>query len=423
MCFSQAFGLRAVPLLGPKTKTGALREPDCPRPPEFCNSLLLLSFTCALRPLTKAFLSWCATLALLLRLYILIEMADSRPTDPHGPASRRKSPGGPIDAHVHIVGNGSGGTGCWLRLGMFRRPMAALMLRHARLPAKALRGNLDALYLSRLLEMVRGSSLAAVVILAQERVHDDRGIALENAGAFYVPNQYVLRLGREHPELLPAVSIHPARADALDELEMCLEGGAVMMKCLPNCQNIDCNDRRFSKFWERMAEAKLPLLAHTGGEHTLPIVRSEYSDPRRLKLPLECGVTVIAAHCATKSGLTDPEYFHHFVEMTRQFPNLYGDNSAFTVPIRGRHVPECTREPLANRLIHGSDFPVPVYGHFPWLRGFIDWETFRRCERETNVLERDYQLKRGMGFPSESFTRLWKLLRLPTQATAGAPAI
>jgi hypothetical protein len=63
-------------------------------------------------------------------------------------------------------------------------------------------------------------------------------------------------------------------------------------------------------------------------------------------------------------------------------------------------------------LIHGSDFPVPVYGHFPWLRGFIDWPTFRRWERHPNPLERDYQLKLAMGFPAETFTRIWKLLRL-----------
>ncbi|HEV2390875.1 MAG TPA: amidohydrolase family protein [Verrucomicrobiae bacterium] len=318
----------------------------------------------------------------------------------------------PVDGHVHVVGNGSGGTGCWLRVSAWRRPMAELMLRHFGLPPTALAGDLDRLYVARLLEFVRGSSLGAVVILAQDLVYNDEGQPIEGAGSFYVPNQYVLRLAREHPEFLPAVSIHPGRADALDELEQCLAGGAAMMKCLPNCQNINCNDRRYMGFWERMAQAGLPLLAHTGGEHTLPIVQRAYSDPRTLTLPLECGVKVIAAHCGTKSGLFDPEYFDLFAAMTQRFPNLYGDNSAFTVPIRGRHVPECIRPPLVHRMIHGSDLPVPVYGHFPCLRGFVDWRVFRRWQREPNVLERDYQLKVAMGFPAETFTRLWDLLRL-----------
>jgi len=198
----------------------------------------------------------------------------------------------------------------------------------------------------------------------------------------------------------------------LEELERCLAAGAVLMKCLPNCQNINCNDRRFQKFWERMAEARLPLLAHTGGEHTVPVFRREYADPHILDLPLKCGVSVIAAHCATKSGLFDPEYFHKFAEMTKKFSNLYGDNSAFNVPIRGRHIPECIREPLASRIVHGSDYPVPVHGHWSWMRGDVDWKTFRRWERQANVIERDYQLKAAMGFPAETFTRAWDLLRI-----------
>ncbi len=318
----------------------------------------------------------------------------------------------PIDAHVHVVGTGSGGTGCWLRVGSWRRPMAALMLRHAGLPQTVLRADLDQVYVQRLLEMVRASSLGAVVLLAQDLARDEKGMPIAGGGVFHVPNEYVLKLAREHPEFLPAVSIHPARPDAFEELERCLEGGAVMMKCLPNCQNINCNDRRFTRFWEQMAAANLPLLAHTGGEHTLPVIRPEYSDPRILALPLECGVKVIAAHCATKSGLTDPEYFHIFAGMTRRFDHLYGDNSAFTVPIRGRRVRECLAEPLVHRMVHGSDFPVPVFGHFPWLRGFVDWQTFRRWQRHPNVLERDYQLKVAMGFPPETFVRLWGLLRV-----------
>jgi hypothetical protein len=320
-------------------------------------------------------------------------------------------PAGPIDMHVHVVGNGSGGSGCWLHVTGWHRPLAALMLRQVGLPASAMRGDLEGSLVERLLNMVRGSSLGAAVILAQDDVHDENGKVMPGVGSFYVPNDYVLGLARKHPEFLPAVSIHPARPDALEELDRCLAAGAVMMKCLPNCQNINCADRRLTKFWERMAEAKLPLVAHTGGEHTLPVVRREYADPRILTLPLEIGVTVIAAHSATKSGFTDPEYFHIFAEMTRQFPNLYGDTSAFNVPLRGRHIRKCLAEPLAARMLHGSDFPVPVNGLWAWLRGFLSWKDYRRAQRTDNILERDYQLKVAMGFKPECFTRISQLLR------------
>lgn len=329
------------------------------------------------------------------------------------PAARK-----PVDLHVHVVGNGSSGSGCWVRVTGWHRLLASYMLHHIGLPGGALVGDLDRLFIDRLLELVRTSSLGAAVILAQDQVYDEQGRVMEGVGSFYVPNEYVLRLAREHREFLPAVSIHPARPDAFEELERCLAGGAVMMKCLPNCHNIDCSAPRYRKFWERMAEAGLPLLAHTGGEHTVPVVRKEFSDPRILKLPLECGVKVIAAHCGTKSGLFDPEYFHIFAQMVRQYPNLYGDNSAFSVPIRGRHTPECLEEPLRGRVLHGSDYPVPVLAHWAWLRGFISWTDFRRCQGIANLLERDHQLKRALGYPEESFTRIWDILRPVRRDTA-----
>src|SRR5437016_7994764 len=98
------------------------------------------------------------------------------------------SPLKPVDAHVHLVGNGSGGTGCWLRLRMWQRPLAGLMLRQVGLSRSAIKGDLDRLYVERLIEWVRGSSLGAIVLLAQEHVYDDAGRRLPNAGAFHVPN-------------------------------------------------------------------------------------------------------------------------------------------------------------------------------------------------------------------------------------------
>ena len=322
----------------------------------------------------------------------------------------------PIDCHVHLVGNGKSGSGCWLRLGAtwWQRMLAAHMLRHIGLGNVSLDAqDFDERYVAHLLKLVRESSLGSVVLLAQDEVFHDDGTKMEGTGSFHVPNECVLRLSREHPEFLPAVSIHPARPDALDELDRCLAGGAAILKLLPNCHNVDCNDPRYRKFWERMAEARLPLLAHTGGEHTVQVVNAAYSDPRVLTLPLECGVTVIAAHAATKSGFADPQYFHVFADMLGKWPNLHGDTSAWNVPQRGRFASRCTGDanPLGERLLHGSDFPVPVSGLWALLRGSISFADWRRCAKITNVIERDYQLKLAMGFRAGHFTRIHSLLR------------
>jgi hypothetical protein len=317
----------------------------------------------------------------------------------------------PLDIHVHIVGTGAGGTGCWLRRRWWQKAVSGFMLRGIGLPANALEGDFDRLYVEQLLRWVRGSSLGGAVILAQDDVYDCQGRVMQGIGTHFVPNDYILNLAREHEEFLAGISIHPARPDALEELERCLAGGAALMKCLPNCQNIDCGDPRFTRFWERMAEARLPLLAHTGGEHTLPIVRPEFADPRTLVRPLEIGVPVIAAHCAGKSGLTDPEYFPALLDLMRKFPNCYTDNSALNIPLRSRLLRRCLEPEVAQRLVHGSDYPVPISGVYAWIRGLIAWRTFRECARQPNPLERDCQIKRALRTDPAVFTRGWTLIR------------
>lgn len=327
-------------------------------------------------------------------------------------AKRNQFPMG-IDMHVHMVGNGAAGSGGWLRLKGWHRALAGFMLRQLGVPATALVSDLEKIYAEHLLRLVRQSSLDAVVLLAHERVHDSDGTPRDDLGSMFVPNDVVLDLARCHPEFLAGVSIHPARRDALDELDRCVARGAVLMKCLPNCQNIDMSDGRYIPFWKKMADARLPLLAHTGGEHTVAVINANFADPRPLRTPLECGVTVIAAHCATSSGVFDRDYFEDWVMMLQEFPNLYGDISAMVSLNRSAHLRDCLRHEIEPRVLHGSDFPVPVLGHRLWLNRSLAREAFRRIQKIDNPLERDWQFKKALGFSDEVFTRVAELLRLP----------
>jgi predicted TIM-barrel fold metal-dependent hydrolase len=289
------------------------------------------------------------------------------------------------------------------------------MLRAVGLHRSALTGDLDGIYARQILKFIRESSLDAAVILAQDEPYRETGEKIENAGSFYVPNDYVLGLAGKHREFLAAVSIHPARPDALDELERCLAGGAVMLKCLPNCQNIDWNNPRYTRFLERMAESGLILLAHTGSERTLPVIDARLASPRVLTRALEIGVTCIAAHVGTGMMLLDPDYFDVFVEMTRRFPRLYGDNSALAC-CNFRSRPAALRRmtndvELASRILHGSDVPVPVTGALLWALGSVPWREWRRTAAVPNPVERDAQIKSALGFADATFTRLAGLLR------------
>ena len=320
-----------------------------------------------------------------------------------------------IDCHVHVIGTGKHGSGCWYRPRGLTRLGEPLLLRSMGLSAADLRGDFEAIYETALLAQVRASGLDAVVVLAQEEPYRDDGTLIADTGSFYVPNDYVLGLARRHHEFLPAVSIHPARSDALAELDRCLAGGAVMLKCLPNCQNMDWNDRRYRPFLERMAESGLILLAHTGSERTMPVLRPDLATPRMLTQALEVGVTCIAAHCGTGMFALDPDYFDEFVAMTKRYPNLYGDNSALAGlslrfrPNQLRRIRE--DEELAARILYGSDLPVPPSGLVMAALGMMGWGDYLASREHVQPLSRDIMLKRALGFPAASETRLAKLLR------------
>ncbi len=323
-----------------------------------------------------------------------------------------------IDCHVHVVGTGTGGTGCWYRPRGLTRVGAPFLVRAVGLRMRDLRGpEFDRVYAERLLDYVRTSpSIDRALLLAHELPYRDDGTPLPDQASFYVSNEHVLRLAQEHPEFLAAVSIHPSRRDAMDELERCLAGGAAALKCLPNVQGIDWNDRRHTRFLERMAEAGLPLLAHTGSERTMPVMDAKLASPRVLTRPLEIGVTCIAAHCGTGMMLLDPDYLDVFAEMTERFPRLYGDNSALAAlnfRLRPSALRRLTDGLLAERILHGSDLPVPSSGLLAWAGGMLSWSEHRAATRVANPLERDARLKRALGFDEATFKRAGSVLRMP----------
>jgi len=317
-----------------------------------------------------------------------------------------------IDCHVHLVGDGSSGSGCWLQMRTpLHKLMARFIVKAAGLPSGSLESGLDKAYLDRLVDMVRTSSLDSVVLLAQDLPYSDNGIAMPEKGAFYVPNEYLLKVCEEYRDLfIPAVSIHPSRPDAIEELDRCIAAGARVLKLLPNCLKVDYSNPKHQPFFEKMAAAGMILLSHTGGELSLPVIDPLLADPRLLKYPLECGVTVIAAHCAGRSGLWDPDYTEDLIKMFEKYPRLYGDNSALCSPIRCQTLPKVLPAPVRDRIIHGSDFPIAVNGFGPWRIGLIDFKTWRTADRDPNVLERDVFLKNEVGFDENQLTRMAEIL-------------
>jgi uncharacterized protein len=273
---------------------------------------------------------------------------------------------------------------------------------------------LDQLYVDRLLAWIKESTLGQAVILACDDLYDETGHRFPGLSGLFVPNDYVLELSRSHPEFLPAVSVHPARSDAIEELERCAAAGAVLLKLLPCVQAVDCNRQIYQPFWERMARLNLPLLAHTGGEFSLPTHRRDLQSVETLLLPLQCGVTVIAAHCGTPALPWDQDYFDQFDQMRKSFPNLYGDLSALSQITHLRTLDRLRKDP--RQILYGSDYPVVSTAFWSRLKGWITKPTYQRIRSIRNPLEKKFQLTVALGFPDRVFTDFWALAATPFNA-------
>ena len=112
------------------------------------------------------------------------------------------------------------------------------------------------------------------------------------------------------------------------------------------------------------------------------------------------------------------QYGNHLFMRPEQFdvlllPNLYGDISALNLPNRcRRRFRDCLRPGVMERVVHGSDVPVPIFASAPFMHGLIGVRDYLRLRRIKNPIERDYQIKRAIGFPEETFTRAASILRI-----------
>jgi len=316
-----------------------------------------------------------------------------------------------IDCHTHLAGVGTQGSGCWTSDKLSKRlAFRILRLMHGVTPEQ-LERSFDQDWAARLASTVRASEVDHAVALGFDGVYDAHGDFDEALSQMVVPPPFVFEVCRRHPELLPGPSINPHRRDALELLEMCIEGGAVLIKWLPATQRIDASAPALDPFYARLAEAGIPLLTHSGGsENTFAQVDARLKDLRLLERPLRAGVPIIVAHSAAPvTYARDEDQVPLLKRWMDELPHLWADNSGISNLSRFPHLPRFAKDAeLTARTLHGSDWPVPTNAIY-YVR-----ELGRRrvlsLEREKNPVQRDISIKRALGYPDEVLTRASSVL-------------
>jgi mannonate dehydratase len=333
------------------------------------------------------------------------------------------------DTHVHVFGDGDSGSGLWFnpRMNNLWNPQEYLR-RKIYINASCIDdrpGKIDLSFGANLLAQARGMKPGfKAMLFAFDWARDEAGAPVREMSTYYASDEYMAKKAAEHPAHFEWVaSIHPYDPRALDRLDSAVAAGARAIKWLPTAQNIDPASPRVDRYYARLVSLKLPLITHAGDEQAVVGFGEHLGNPLRLRRPLDAGVRVIVAHCASlghgeeldagKSG-GKPSNFDLFVRLMDepQYSKLlYGDISAVVQSNRiGVLDTLLSRRDWQARLLNGSDYPLP--GVVPLIdlhklvsRGLLDAGLVEplRALRHSNVLLFDFVLKRNLSLKGQRF--------------------
>jgi predicted TIM-barrel fold metal-dependent hydrolase len=280
-------------------------------------------------------------------------------------------------------------------------------------------------YVSSLANSIRESTyIEKACLFGVDSRFNEKGRETHRDKTVCASTEDVLSVAQRFPEtFIPFLSVNPRREDALDLIDEYVEKGCRGAKFLQNYWGTDLNDQRFIPYYEKLRSYALPLIIHVGSEYTIDSDK-RYEGIGMLDLPLQCGVTVIAAHMGL-GGVNyrwrfwrnlsrqprhfDSDYFE-LLQRLQQHDNLYADISAILVPLRARALRHlASQREVHNKILFGTDFPVPYVIRF----NSYDLAAERRKEilRECNPFDR-YTKAILEYFPTDSaiYTNYQKVL-------------
>ena len=282
------------------------------------------------------------------------------------------------DGHVHLIGTGDSDRGIWLnpRMQRFYHVKDFLQFRFYLNAACVGGDSVDLGFLQRLLalqkEMPKG---ARALLLAFDFTYSETGEKQPQLSAFHTPNDYAAATARDYPDHFEWVaSIHPYRKDAEAAVHEAAAQNARAVKWLPPAMGMNPASELCDPFYRAMTATGLPLLVHAGEEKAVHGAnRQDYGNPLLLRRPLQQGVKVIIAHCASlgvsddlehqqRGKLSNFELFSRLMEDKEYEGLLFGEISAMTQVNRlGKPLDTLLeRQDWHHRLINASDYPLPA---------------------------------------------------------------
>ena len=223
-------------------------------------------------------------------------------------------------------------------------------------------------------------------------------IGIENS-PICAGNAQVYDVCKAHSQFLFGVNLNPYDADIENKIQNAVKNDAVLVKVLPSYQNINLADEKCIPFFELLEQNNLPLIVHTGIEHTLPTKNQDLNNPLRLEKAAKIGVKIICAHCGGRMFLHEKNYFDEWSKLALKYENVYGDLSAMINPVQNFNLKNILKNDiLKHKVIFGTDYPA-----FPVI-------PFQKSSN--NIFIDCYNYFEKIGFDSTIYTNAEKVLNL-----------
>ncbi|MBL8916366.1 MAG: amidohydrolase family protein [Archangium sp.] len=348
-----------------------------------------------------------------------------------------------LDTHTHVVGLGHDGTGCEVNPSMTKSLRFGIYVAAAGI--QNIEEHADQQYVDTLVTRLRSQLIhGRSMILGFDRTYGEDGKVRPELTEFHTPNAYVARLSREYPDLfVPCASVHPYRPDAIEALHEAAESGCIAVKWLPNAMQMNPGSAKCDAFYEAMVKLGLPLLTHAGEEKAVEAEEAQrFGNPLHLRRPLDHGVKVLVAHCASlgenpdldlpDAGADKPwvdnfDLFTRLMEEKRYEGKLFGEISAMTQANRAGKpiITVMKRKDWHARLVNGSDYPLPAITVLIQTSKLVKLGLLTERERlalneldQHNPLEFDFVVKRTLSFREGDVVH-----RLPDAAFTWTPSV
>lgn len=251
------------------------------------------------------------------------------------------------------------------------------------------------------------------VVLPVDAKIDDKGREISRDKTVCSSNEDVLHEYQQHPDvIIPFFSINPNREDALDLIDKYVEQGFRGAKFLQNYWDIDINDKRYVKYFEKIKAYDLPIIIHTGSEHAVES-NTMYEKIEVANQAIDVGCKVVLAHFGVnmvmeqeltklhnnfsfESSKFGEDYFKT-LEYLEKYENVYADLSAIITFFRTKIVEDLAKnqKQVHDKLLFGTDYPVP----FSILFSYNSLSLKKRLELE----EIENPLDRYVSFFNEYF--------------------